>query len=342
MLLDRTVSTSLGLSHCEDLIEPRLSWRGPPIEKISCGGNHTALLLQDKSLYGCGDNSCHQLGSREEETWTGWRAFEDKFLDVTCGWEFTAMINLKNELLTRGRGLKGELGTPNTKQAQEPVKVMNVRPGSKLFSSFQNCVVVEPTGSGSRVLGWGSNTKCQLRTPKCRILDHPVVLYQSENCIVDYVAMGKDFMVLVDIEGFIVHTCGLLPPGFSQHEWEGKSVHVSCMWSSLHIWPGPGATTIFSYGNGKHGQLFTAPHRHAIETYATGSEHGIVATTTGGVLCWGWGEHGNCGRVNGSGCINDYSNVISPLNCVFTTSEPASVTLKVYGGCASTWIIVTE
>lgn len=328
-----------------------LSWHGcdsSSVQKISCGGNHTLLLLQDGSLYGCGDNSQYQLGSAEE-SWVGWHAIEGSYLDVTCGWEFTAMINHNGDLLTRGRGLKGELGRRNTRLAEVPIKVMDVRIGSKLFSSFQNCVVVEPTACGGcRVLGWGSNTKCQLQQPKCRIIDHPVVLYQSESILVDYAAMGKDFIVLVDKQRHMVHASGLLPSGFCLQDWGGKPVHVCCMWSSLHVWPGRGESAIFSYGNGNHGQLFRVPQNHLeVEDFATGSEHGILVAAggDGGVLCWGWGEHGNCGQTGESATLSvpGVGNITKTLNTVFTRRDIESTgtraTPKVYGGCASTWIV---
>ncbi|CAR27732.1 hypothetical protein ZYGR_0N02180 [Zygosaccharomyces rouxii] len=211
---------------------------------------------------------------------------------------------------------------------------MEVEKGSKLFSSFQNCVVVEPCGKGSRVLGWGSNTKCQIKEPKCRIVDRPYVIYANEEVLIDYVAMGKDFMLIIDIHGYIVHAIGSLPREFRLQEWQGKSVQVSCMWSSLHIHYN---RSIHSYGNGNHGQLYAVPYPLEIDSFTTGSEHGILIHNKNQVFCWGWGEHGNCGRTNGQGSINDYSNVVSPLNKVFNVNSNA--TLRIYGGYASTWII---
>ncbi|GAV53725.1 hypothetical protein ZYGR_0AK02270 [Zygosaccharomyces rouxii] len=211
---------------------------------------------------------------------------------------------------------------------------MNVEKGSKLFSSFQNCVVVEPYGKGSRVLGWGSNTKCQIREPKCRIVDRPHVVYVNEDVMIDYVAMGKDFILMVDVHGCIVHAQGFLPRDFCIQEWQGRPVRVSCMWSSLHIQYNG---TIHSYGNGNHGQLYTAPNPLEIDSFTTGSEHGILIHNKSQIFCWGWGEHGNCGRTDGQGSINDYSNVVSPLNKIFTTDP--NTKLRIYGGYASTWIV---
>lgn len=334
----QTVAISLGLSHCEDLIGPELSWESSDrLKKLSCGGNHTMLLLEDGRLYGCGGNNQSQLSFRnkeEEDYWVEWQLLEGIFEDVTCGWDFTVVIDASNQLLARGSGLKGELGIGETKKSSHFTKIMDLAKGSKLFSSFQNCVVVEPYGKGSRVLGWGSNTKCQIRIPKCRMIDRPYVIYANENTLIDYVAMGKDFMLMVDVHSRIVHAQGFLPQEFHIQEWLDKPVQISCMWSSLHICYNG---TIHSYGNNSHGQLYTAEYPLEIDSLTTGSEHGILIHNKNQVFCWGWGEHGNCGRINGQGLTNDYSNVVSPLNKIFTVDP--DTTLRIYGGYASTWIV---
>lgn len=307
------------------------------MKKISCGGNHSLLLLEDGRLYGCGDNSQCQLrwkGEIQEDHLVEWQPIEGTYEDVTCGWEFTVAIDSNNQLLARGCGLKGELGIGEIKKSSHYTKIMDVAKGSKLFSSFQNCVLVEPYGKGSRVLGWGSNTKCQIREPKCRIVDRPTVIYENEHSLIARVAMGKDFMLMVDVQGHIVHAQGALPRDFHVQEWLGKSVQISCMWSSLHILYNG---TIHSFGNGNHGQLYTASYPFKIDSFTTGSEHGILTHNKDQVFCWGWGEHGNCGRKTGQGPINDYSNVVSPLNKIFTANP--NIRLRVHGGYASTWII---
>lgn len=318
------------------MIKPELSWQGSRyVKKVNCGGNHSVLLLDDGRLYGCGDNSQSQLGSNNTgEHWVGWQVMEENYRDVTCGWEFTAVINTRNQLLVRGRGLKGELGIGEAKRSMHFARIMDVQKGSKLFSSFQNCVVVEPYGEGSRVLGWGSNTKCQVKEPKCRIVDRPHVIYATSTALIDYVAMGKDFIVVVDTYGHILHVQGSIPQEFYLEDWRGKPVQISCMWSSLHVLYNQ---SIYSYGNGNHGQLYENSCLLEIDFFNTGSEHGILISKDSKVFCWGWGEHGNCGRTSGNGSINDYSNVISPLNEIFEADSYAR--LKIYGGYASTWIV---
>lgn len=306
--------------------------------KIACGGNHTVLLLDNGTAYACGDTSCGQLGRGER--WEGWRDLLEGVRDVACGWEFTVAINGQNEVVSCGSGPKGELGLGAVKKTNHFQKVMDVSEDSRLFASLQNCTVVVPTGtSGSKVYGWGSNTKCQLHKPKSRVVDRPVVIYESASVRVKYAALGRDFILLIDAEGRIVHTSGAIPVEFNLEMWATcAGLDVLCMWTSMHIWaPGKG---LYSYGNGNHGQLFKRDEwcpSADIKSVAVGSEHGVLLTKPGTVACWGWGEHGNCGRLrrDSGSIINDRSNVISPLCEVF--EAPAQCLL--FAGCATTWIV---
>lgn len=337
---------NLGLAHSEDVIVPQESFvesEGRDVEKIACGGNHTVLLLSDGSAYGCGANSNGQLfDSAGKGDCGSWSRLDQDLKDVACGWDFTVGINKDNEVVTRGAGLKGELGIEGLRQMGHFTKVMKVNEGSKVFASVQNCVVVEPLGDsgGSRVYGWGSNTKCQLKQPKSRVIAAPVVLFESNITVVEYAALGKDFTVLVDVLGRIVHACGNLPSGFDISQWENQSgLQVHCMWSSVHILTSRDG--IYSYGNGRHGQLFDRAkwsYCNDPKQLAVGSEHGVLLSNLDTVECWGWGEHGNCGRLSDDRSVNnDYSNVISPLNRLPVPND--AIITKVFAGCATTWLV---
>lgn len=317
--------------------------RGREVKRIACGGNHTVLLLSDGSAYGCGANWSRQVcDASENDDCTSWTPLGQRFKDIACGWDFTVGINEKDEVVSRGAGDKGELGVIGLKRAGSFVKVMKVSQSSRVFASLQNCFVVEPLGTagGSRVYGWGSNTKCQLQEPKSRVVATPVVVYESNERVVEYAALGKDFAILVDVQGCIVHATGNLPSGFHLEQWTGLSgLSVRCMWTSFHILqPEDG---LHSFGNGRHGQLYKREkwdYPDDFKKIAVGSEHGVLLSGRNCVQCWGWGEHGNCGRLtNDKSRLNDYSNVISPLNQL-PTPDGATV-VSVFGGCATTWFV---
>ena len=390
----------LGLGHADDMIVPQLSLRleknDTKVKKIVCGGNHTVILLDDGDAYVCGDNRVGQLLDRDTpnglelvKTWVKWPDRRARLVDVACGWDFTVIVDSNSEIWSRGDGPKGELGLGRgvtRSESFQRVKGIDTSAGlrapPKVFSSFQNCTVVLQLAGEikSRVYGWGNNNYCQLFEPRCKVVAEPTLIYESRDTVIDYVAMGKNFIVFVSTEGRIVDIKGKVPEGFKLEEWDDMRetpLQVYTMWSSLHIKTLD--NKIFSYGFRMFGQLFDneafdeqfcqrPASNYQILSMNTGSEHGIMVTTASDpkiqsvryhILCWGWGEHGNCGRLHHclqltntdrtppediqTPTVNDYSNVVSPLNelmCVVKRSDDQHSTAPmVFGGCANTWIV---
>ena len=394
----------LGLGHADDMIVPQLSFKleRPPgrdtrVKKVVCGGNHTVILLDDGDAYVCGDNRVGQLLDRDTQnglelvkTWVKWPVRCAKPVDVACGWDFTVIVDSNSEIWSRGDGPKGELGlgvgvtrSESFQRVESIDTSAGLRAPPKVFSSFQNCTVVLQLAGEikSRVYGWGNNNYCQLFEPRCKVVAEPTLIYESRDTVIDYVAMGKNFIVFVSTEGKIVDIKGKVPEGFKLEDWNGTKgtpLQIYAMWSSLHIKTFD--SKIFSYGFRMFGQLFdndafheqfgkNSSSNYQILSMNTGSEHGIMVTTTTSdpetqsvryhILCWGWGEHGNCGRLHHcldltradrtppevaeTPTVNDYTNVVSPLNelisVVKKSDDQRSTAPMVFGGCANTWIV---
>ncbi|CAB4255306.1 similar to Saccharomyces cerevisiae YAL020C ATS1 Protein required, with Elongator complex, Kti11p, and Kti12p, for modification of wobble nucleosides in tRNA [Maudiozyma barnettii] len=355
----------LGLGHADDIIVPQLTLsldvdKDVTVKKVACGGNHTLLLLSNGNVYECGSNAMGQLCDDSQiETVPKWSKLDmNNIKDIACGWEFTVVLDILNNVWIRGYGPKGELGLgSNTTKITTFQKIMNVPENSncKLFTSFQNCaLLVQRPEGGSVVYGWGSNTKCQLMNPKSKSVFTPTIIYESDSQQIVQVAMGKNFLLLIDNEGRIVSTRGAIPESFQLDEWKDKKgLEVYTMWSSIHIYY---ENKIYSFGFGIHGQIFdndyfqsTVMNKHTSKLIAinTGSEHGMLVVQDDiisgfTVYCWGWGEHGNCGRVkeeqsDDKPVINDYSNLSSKANEIMHVDSVMPST--VFGGCASTWIV---
>ncbi|CAL9733968.1 protein KTI13 [Monosporozyma servazzii] len=367
----------LGFPHCEDLMVPQVTLSSDTpglnselnisisdhIEKVVCGGNHTVLLLTSGKILLAGNNEMGQLSGEvnckaistwgvPDKTWS-FEVEDEKIVDVTCGWEFTLVLTSKNKVYVRGNGPKGELGCGSEiKQSHHFLEVIRLQdPGDKvqIFSSFQNCaVLVTNPDKGSKVYAWGSNTKCQLWTPKCRMVTKPSIIFEREDVILDYISMGKDFMVFVDMKGSIIHTIGNIPKTFIWEHWSKKrDLLVLTMWSSIHIVERSPKFQISSYGFNMHKQIFDneTVSELDVDRVTVGSEHGILTTKDGesvSIKCWGWGEHGNCGSIHEdkSKIINDRSNEISVLNEVLTVKGSSKIDVAIYGGCANTWIVI--
>ncbi|KAG0655688.1 hypothetical protein C6P44_000239 [Monosporozyma unispora] len=369
----------LGFPHCEDLMVPQLTLSNDTpgvnselniacndhIKKVVLGGNHTVILLTSGKILLAGSNEMGQLSGDvnckaiekwgvPDETWL----FDDpdeKIVDVTCGWEYTMVLTSTNKVYVRGNGPKGELGIgPQILQSHRFLEVLHLedpRDNIKIFSSFQNCtVLVTNPDKGTKVYGWGSNTKCQLRIPKCKIVSIPSIIFEKGGVFIDYISMGKDFMIFVDMEGSIANILGNIPKTFKWEDWLGKSnLKVLTMWSSMHIIERLPKFHISSYGFNMHKQIFSNENIEGLDVknVTVGSEHGILTNNDGdhiSIQCWGWGEHGNCGSLydDKSKIINDRSNEISALNKVFEVSKDSKVNVDIYGGCANTWIIIDQ
>ena len=356
----------LGLGHADDIIVPQLSLsldlpKNIVVKKIACGGNHTLLLLSNGDVYGCGSNAMGQISDDSSvEMIPNWSKLDQTNVkDIACGWEFSVLLDKDNNVLIRGYGPKGELGLgEKVVKATTFEKVMTIPKGftCKLFTSFQNVTLLldKIIEKGSKVYGWGSNTKCQLLEPKSKSVWEPTVIYESESETIERIAMGKNFILLCNDRGSICSATGAIPETFKIDEWKDKKgLDVYVFWSSIHIYY---EGQIFSYGFGVHGQIFDNDHFHKtvmekgdtkLTSINTGSEHGMLVTRSKDspeyiVYCWGWGEHGNCGRVKGEQSedkpiINDYSNLTSKLNDVMHVES--TVPPSVFGGCASTWIV---
>lgn len=360
-----TVTTNLGLDHDEDTMIPIKSLDLPTdidVTKISCGGNHTVILLSTGRVLGCGDNSLGQLCSDDQaKQIIGWKEICSGYnvIDVTCCWDSTTIVTADGKVYSRGSGLKGELGLGSSnlenKSNFELVMDCSKYAGYRVYSSFQNCILVldKKEDNGSIVYAWGNNTKCQINEPKSRRLASPIVMYETFEIRVANVVMGKDFNLLLTPQGKIIHVNGKTPEDFTKDfetRWKfAKELEVKSMWSSIHIRDKSDPNKIHSYGNNIHGQVFDQSQlspSECIASFTTGSEHGILVSKDKDhndhemyqLSCWGWGEHGNCGSVQDheeKQWVNDKHNVTSPLNPVAKAiSRP-----MIYGGCATTWIV---
>lgn len=290
-----------------------------------------------------GDNSQGQCGWPKEVTHTiGWRLLPGKFVDVGCCWESTVVITAKGEVQSCGKGLKGELGLGPLVQRSELSTVMQLNTTNGSVHCCLHNVCVQ---DGAELYGWGANTKCQLLAPKSRYLNTPTLIHKGTS--ITQVSLGKNFLCFVDQEELTIQgtASDFLPAIVQEFEAHKPCVQFHAMWSSLHMLA-PGH--LASFGQGNHGQLFKDAVPSAITSWATGSEHGVLCVSRQDVLCWGWGEHGNCGRLTHDVAAtaqlpdeNDYSNQVSPLNLVYTCgSDPTAAVYKCYGGCATTWICI--
>ena len=280
-----------------------------------------------------------------------------------------------------GTGMKGELGLGNkisfNKDELRDVLALKSSSPISLLSSMANVIVLDK--QAKVCYGWGNNTKNQLLLPEAnenlvpttnklykkrtKIVWEPVQINKAEEFESNTFTLGKDFLAWVkknsahltfEASGSLDMQTGLLNilkskvDAMLSTKSEFQILKMESMWSSVHILFKQDNDTvkIMSLGKGRHGQLsMNDKLLHQYRDFSCGSEHGIFCNENNEVYCWGWGEHGNCGKRNPKRISEPHATGISQdatvwenLNLVFCAESNEHV-LFVQGGCATTFIV---
>lgn len=315
--------------------------------KICSGGNHTFILLSTGELYSAGDNTYGQCGHPIDLGDTHIREFKivsgnEKWTNVSCGWEFSILMNDQDEVYVCGLGLKGELGLGINTTRTELVKLPFRFPSKivDLKSSINHTVASLANG---HMYGWGNCRKGQLgeqesvmvnnRSKARPVVWEPEVLRFGAICIQAY-DLGRDCTVILDN----TQTVRIFGKGAETSNCGDGIVDLKSMWSSNHylIQDETLCLSIKSTGNNSHGQLFPESHVD-ISKYEIGSEHGLILTKQNVVYAWGWGEHGNCGKHTDS-THRDKLELKVTFNYLNRLYEGDDRVILLGAGCATSWL----
>ena len=92
---------------------------------ISAGGNYTATVDENGTLWTWGKNNEGQLGNGTTENSNVPVKAMDSVVSVSCGWDHTAAIKTDGSLWTWGNNDSGQLGNGTTEHSLVPVKVLD-------------------------------------------------------------------------------------------------------------------------------------------------------------------------------------------------------------------------
>ena len=112
-------------------------------------------------------------------------------------------------------------------------------------------------------------------------------------------------------------------------------VDIQASWNGVYILKN--TSEIAAWGRSDKGQL--PPKRlTGVKMMAVGSEHVIAVAEDDGrekLVAWGWGEHGNCGDVEGN------RDVVPPREVEILGGEGKQAKIRCIGaGCATSWVWV--
>ncbi|XP_033108353.1 probable E3 ubiquitin-protein ligase HERC4 isoform X2 [Anneissia japonica] len=277
----------LGLGHLND--ENTLSpievthFQGRSVRQIACGHRHTLFVLDDGTVYSCGNNEQGQLGHDKTSSFPEQiKALETfSIRQAACGYAHNVVINNKGQLLSWGRNIEGQCAQSLADlQSRSRAKPRVIKSLSSHFIVQVSCGLHHTLAltKDGKIFSWGDNNFGQLGrsgSPK-RVFSDPTEL----RCL-----NGLAFKQI---------TCG-----------------------GRHSFALTFSGTIFGWGYNKSGQLglndrkdrFAPTHLKSLRSQhvkymACGENHSVMLTSNGGVFTFGDGTYGQLGHNSNADEIN--------------------------------------
>ena len=298
-------SGQLGLGHQHDVSRPercQVCKDRSRLVKITASSNTTFLLFDDGRICCAGVKLAPVTTSspHDDISVNMFRevAFTKDHIAKLCSasWEALIIVTETDDIYVCGRGMKGELGLgPELTATDDHAKLGSFLPkGTTIVdinSSVSHTVAVLSNGEA---YGWGNGRKGQLGE-FAEVVWIPRK-FGSLKFKVSRVVCGREFTLLAGDPSVGQVTI------FGVDKWDLRSQvskqfpdwkDIGAGWGSIFVLDRKGS--MCSWGRNDCGQL--APmDLPPIARMSIGSEHTVALTESGNVICWGWGEHGNCGN----------------------------------------------
>lgn len=245
--------------------------------RLSAGKMHSALILQDGSLYTWGDNAYGQLGLSETEysdlpqkvIWP------ERIVDVSLGADHTLFLTESGDVYAMGRNSFGQLGNGSTLHSEKPVQVTGLPAIQSIASGLWHSLALGEDGS---VWGWGDNTSSQIGEPRGEAIEDAsgnIVGYRQTKPVqiimeqISAIAAGGAFSLAIDSAGNLLawgdNARGQLGDGTQQTRTTPTAVtglnkvrSVSAGYQHvLAVVDDTGIDRLYTWGDNNSGQLGT-------------------------------------------------------------------------------------
>jgi alpha-tubulin suppressor-like RCC1 family protein len=346
-------------------------WEGRCVVSVACGTDHTAVVLDDGSLYTVGHGGDGRLGHGDEVTqlvlkrvaaanWEGRLA-----LSVACGMCHTAVVLDDRSLFTFGRGGDGRLGHGDEEKQLVPKRVaaedwegrcvVSVACGIKHTAVVLDDESLYTFGNGgSGRLGHGDEEK-QLVSKRVAAGDW------EGRCVVSVACSDRHTAVVLDDGSLYTFGDGdngqlghgdeqnqLAPERVVVEDWEGRCV-VSVACGSGHTAVVLDDGSLYTFGYGGEGQLGhgdeqdqLAPERVVAEDWegwlvmsiACGEDHTAVVLDNGSLYTFGQGGFGQLGH-------GDEQDQLAP-ECVVAEDWEGRLVMSVACGQFHTAVVLDD
>ncbi|XP_014215438.1 secretion-regulating guanine nucleotide exchange factor [Copidosoma floridanum] len=201
----------LGLPRVKSTSTPTRVELEVPIEKMSIGLRHSAIVTRDSKVLVSGAATKGQLGVDLDGARTCDRFIEVPELHdisgVSCGQHHTIVTTRNGEIFSWGDNKHGQLGVDPQicKTASSPMKILNDTPADvtrKIYCGWTHSAILT---SGAQLLFWGRNTYGQLgrtkTTPKEELwkAKSPTTLIQAQQ-----LSLGSEHNILLTGDGTVM------------------------------------------------------------------------------------------------------------------------------------------
>ncbi|MDW7656536.1 MAG: hypothetical protein SCM11_05095 [Bacillota bacterium] len=142
-------------------VDSRIFADGRQPIQLAAGRMHSAMILQDSSLYLWGDNTYGQLGQDGADYLDKPHRIDlpAKSVAVSLGSDHTLILTEDGSVYAMGRNTFGQLGNGSTLPSSRPVKIEGLPPVQAIAAGSWHSLALCQDGS---VWGWGDNSTYQL------------------------------------------------------------------------------------------------------------------------------------------------------------------------------------
>lgn len=173
----------------------------PKVKMISCGHDHSAFIDVNENLWVSGNNDYGQLGLRTDEIAEVSKPIMNKDVGkikmVSCGDNFTAIINMKGELYTFGfQGDFFDLGLMDKRKLYIPTKIKTTGKVKMVSCGYDHVAFITKKGE---LYTFGINRWEQLGRGNQENSKIPVRIPIKEK--VNMISCGTEFTSVIDKKG---------------------------------------------------------------------------------------------------------------------------------------------
>jgi len=307
--------------------QPRLvvAFLGFNVRQVSCGNQHTAVLIESGEIFTYGRGNFGQLGqgasvTANVSTPALVSALQGKSVkQVACGWHHTCALLDNGQLYTWGSGEYGRLGHGDETRQASPKMVEGLQGKACTFvgaGGFHTAVIIE----GGNLMTWGGGYFGQLGHGDETDRKTPKVVKGVQQAVAHQVACGTHHTLMMT-ETQEVWTWGsgeFGKLGIGDEEKHAEPIMITALQGvgvieistgGFHSAALTGEGHLYTWGGGDKGQLghgddnsqnvpviVEALRGKRVARCSAGMHHTMAMLDNGDVYTWGSGEYGRLGH----------------------------------------------